>query len=881
MNIIKKFLSSKTTKDEIMILPAGQLFLVRSPSSPKSGSECLYNDVVASIRETSQQYNYQLVISKAYQEGEEENDDDDDDDENTGELNDLISSNDEWNFLIDQSLKLFYYKNSENKNIIAWKDLDGDLGDLFEFKIDNSVPSENIEQFLITIYKCQYERKYRTSSMNVSNDDLKEFVCTKDSIFDSHDFIPNSSSSSAFANRAAKYDDDDEEEEEEEDYENDEYEDEADGDDEDEDEDEDEEDDDDDGEEEQIDLENDEFYKEATDAYKKSDYYKYEIPSNSEILNAYKCELYLFYPSDSTFCLINLHCIVKIINISNWNYLIEIVSEEDLKNPILSLIIDDDINPNFHNKSKSFTFNFFNESSGYSYLLKFDDTKFFIEFQSNIMKSLWETNNKKKWQDIKSEDKDYMIDVFNNLNLKDNYLQDDEKEVGLSEEYESSDEDDSEEEEEDFEDAEEYTSNLKSSNPKKIIDDYSGDIDDDDEDVDQIKGRFYNKDKKSSALNSSYKESNSGLKIGYKDDRAYVIRGDKIGVFTSTKDDGLQFYTAIENLHSSKDKKLSLNPSKLMLHQNDRNLIFQDDQTPNNLYKMDLEYGKVVEDWELNNNKDGKNLSVVEIGPTSKFSQLTDEQTFLGISTKDMFKLDPRINLNNKIVENEMKSYKTNPNFSSLSTTEKGYIAVGNNNGEIRLYDRLGVNAKSLLPALGEKIIGIDVSNDGRYILATCKNYLLLVDTKIVDGKNKGELGFMKSFSKDSKPRPKRLNLSPEHVAFIRSETGKPIDFTKAHFDTSLNSTSPTTIISSTGPYVITWSIRKLLKGDINPYLIKRYNNDVIADNFKFGDKYDVILAMTDDVAMVNKRGFRKATRETLAPSYKPTARKTRSKNKQ
>ncbi|GMF74493.1 unnamed protein product [[Candida] boidinii] len=139
------------------------------------------------------------------------------------------------------------------------------------------------------------------------------------------------------------------------------------------------------------------------------------------------------------------------------------------------------------------------------------------------MKCLWETNNKRKWQDVKSEDKDYMIDAFNNLNLRDNYIQDDEKEVGLSEEYESSDEDDSEEE--DFEDAEEYTSNLKSSNPKKIIDDYSGDIDDDDEDVDQIKGRFYNKDKKSSALNSSYKESNSGLKIGYKDDRAYVIRG--------------------------------------------------------------------------------------------------------------------------------------------------------------------------------------------------------------------------------------------------------------------------------------------------------------------------------------------------------------------
>lgn len=79
--------------------------------------------------------------------------------------------------------------------------------------------------------------------------------------------------------------------------------------------------------------------------------------------------------------------------------------------------------------------------------------------------------------------------------------------------------------------------------------------------------------------------------------------------------------------------------------------------------------------------------------------------------------------------------------------------------GVIRLFDRVGVCAKVTLPSLGEVITGLDISVDGRWILATCKTYLLLIDVLISEGKHKDDLGIKRSLSKESKPRPKGLRL--------------------------------------------------------------------------------------------------------------------------
>lgn len=248
---------------------------------------------------------------------------------------------------------------------------------------------------------------------------------------------------------------------------------------------------------------------------------------------------------------------------------------------------------------------------------------------------------------------------------------------------------------------------------------------------------------------------------------------------------------------------------------------------------------------------------------TQKFAQMSNEQTFLGLSRNALYRVDPRLS-GNKLVDSELKQYVSKNDFSAAATTEKGYIAVASSKGDIRMFDRLGINAKTHIPALGEAIIGLDVSADGRWVLATCRTYLLLIDALQHEGKNEGKLGFEKAFAKDSKPRPRRLGLNPQHVAQMQTETKQPLSFTVAKFNTGLDA-KETAIITSTGPFMVTWSLKRVIAGKKDPYTLKRYSEEVKADNFRFGSDKNVIVALPNEVNMVGRQSFRKPTRESIA----------------
>jgi VID27 C-terminal WD40-like domain len=201
-----------------------------------------------------------------------------------------------------------------------------------------------------------------------------------------------------------------------------------------------------------------------------------------------------------------------------------------------------------------------------------------------------------------------------------------------------------------------------------------------------------------------------------------------------------------------------------MLHDQDRTLIMMNPQNEHSLYQMDLETGKVVEEWKVHDD-----IAINSMAPVDKLAQMTSEQTIYGTSHNAIFRVDPRVT-GSKLVQRDMKQYVTKNKFSSIATTEKGHIAVASEKGDIRLFDALGKNAKTSLPALGDSIRGLDVTKDGRWVIATCKTYLLLIDTQIGSGKNVGGSGFTKSFPVDAKPKPKRLQLRPEHVSFMGSQ---------------------------------------------------------------------------------------------------------------
>jgi hypothetical protein len=119
------------------------------------------------------------------------------------------------------------------------------------------------------------------------------------------------------------------------------------------------------------------------------------------------------------------------------------------------------------------------------------------------------------------------------------------------------------------------------------------------------------------------------------------------------------------------------------------------------------------------------------------------------------------------MVESQFKQYVSKNKFSGVTTTASGKLAVASEKGDIRLFDTIGKNAKTALPPLGDPILGIDVTADGRWIVATTKTYLLLIDTLIGEGRYQGSLGFDRSFPATSKPIPRRLQLRAEHVAYM------------------------------------------------------------------------------------------------------------------
>ena len=172
-------------------------------------------------------------------------------------------------------------------------------------------------------------------------------------------------------------------------------------------------------------------------------------------------------------------------------------------------------------------------------------------------------------------------------------------------------------------------------------------------------------------------------------------------------------------------------------------------------------------------------------------------------------------------------------------------VAVASKKGDLRLYDKISKRAKSFFPGFGNEIKGIDTTSNGKYIISTCKNYLMLLTVNI---------HYKVPLGKD-KPIPKRLQLKPEHLAFINEE----VNFTPAKFSTDL---FEELIVTSTGHYVVSWNLKDVLKGKLYSYTIKKYGDTVIADNFGFGENNAIIVTLPDDVKKVETGRLKDMERE-------------------
>jgi len=319
--------------------------------------------------------------------------------------------------------------------------------------------------------------------------------------------------------------------------------------------------------------------------------------------------------------------------------------------------------------------------------------------------------------------------------------------------------------------------------------------------------------------------------------RTYVVREMKpgaaaLGYFHHNDENELEYQGKIAI--TDRDKK-HFTPSKVMQHQSDRSLLLLDARHPEQISVMNLDKGKVVEEWQIDR-------ELQDIVPLTKHDDMTDNPMVYGLANNAMFQIDARIPKENKVIDSKQKSYKSIHNMRSMATSGNGFIATGAEDGKIRLYDCVEKKAKTCLPGLGNEVKHIEISDDGQWILATCTDYIMAVPTQVpgtqrtgFEGRGMGTL----------KPHPYVLRLKVSDMAKYKL---RKVSFTPAHFDQG-KSIDEHWIITSTGPYIIKWNFNKLKKsGIVNSYSIRRAKSTVVHNEFRFNHNDDLLVTEANSV---------------------------------
>ncbi|TIC26929.1 cytoplasm protein [Wallemia mellicola] len=768
------------TNPELIQLQSGQLNLVR-PNSIKGSRECIYKDAVATVRRTTKEFNYQLVVTRAYEEGEEELLDEDEE------------TDDERVFLIDPTLK-FHDAQHEGQEAFRWDELNGDDGDTWEFVVDsNVVNAPTCSLFHLTVLQCMYERVHDKSSQSASEQDLEEFRFkpNKQSVYPdlNNKDLPVQPEQDAPETDQAEQPPQQEEEP-------------------------------------VTEIQPNTLAEHLPTPEKPGEDWQPIFSSHAG--------LFIFDKASERFLMQAEHVDIEIVEagrflceLKSLLFILTHVLFSDwliVKNPEdgqlwLTQPIDSTMNSKNDLETGSFMWNYYNSGKTHTWLLRFYEIDEFVKFCERFAQHMWEHLNETKWEKAKDDEQKF---------VKQSHDQDVEMLVIEDEEEEEP------EEEEEFD--EQYQDEQDEEEAEKLI---RGGAEEDSDNEEPIS-----------------KDPNSLLSMGYTNDRSFVVRGNNIGVYKQG-DDSVDFVGNIKDI--ARPNGQIFTPSQMMLHGQDRTMVMMDKSNKGALYNLDIETGKVVDEWKMN-----EGVNVNNFLPDAKFAQMTPNQTFIGTSHNAVFRVDPRLNGKEKMVDSQYKQYVSKNDFSAATTTASGKLAIASNKGDIRLFDQIGKNAKTQLPALGDPIIGIDVTSDGRWIIATCKTYLLLIDTLIGAGRYQGALGFDRSFPADAKPIPHRLQLKPEHVAYMDEE----ISFTPAKFNQG-ESIDETNIVTSTGPYVVTFNFKRIKQGKLDAYKIQRYDDKIVADQFKFGGDRKILAVQPHKVMQLDRRQLSRPSRQSISTPTK------------
>lgn len=240
-------------------------------------------------------------------------------------------------------------------------------------------------------------------------------------------------------------------------------------------------------------------------------------------------------------------------------------------------------------------------------------------------------------------------------------------------------------------------------------------------------------------------------------------------------------------------------------------------QSCSGLRQLDLEAGKIVSEWRFE--KDGTPICMKDVTGDSKDAQLEASQaTFLGLDDNRLCRWDMR---DKHGIVQEIASpalqwsaghqFARGTNFQCFASTGTGCIAVGSRDGKVRMYSTTSMRqAKSVFPSLGSPITNIDVTFDGRWVLATTDKHLALIYTMFKD-KNGLERCAFETRVGGRLASPRLLRLTPRDAALARAD----YKFQGGQFSwVTEQGKYERNIVVTAKEYTVVWNFRRVKQND-------------------------------------------------------------------
>lgn len=230
----------------------------------------------------------------------------------------------------------------------------------------------------------------------------------------------------------------------------------------------------------------------------------------------------------------------------------------------------------------------------------------------------------------------------------------------------------------------------------------------------------------------------------------------------------------------------------------------------NQLHQTDLEYGKVVEDYTLPTTVRSVTYGAHVAGPAPLYTCLSDNVAFnvdLRMDPRKCVVTDPKSTLDDYRLGSLKKS------FTCHATSAEGHLVICDAAGNVRLYTgppgsrrKDGTyhpkTAKTLLETR-VPIVAVDVTADGKYVVAVTSKFLLFMQTAYMTENGHETNGFASRMG-ERKPQPLRLQPTPAQLAVLGGID--KLDYSSGGFDRYEND-SAVCITACSGKYVFTWSL--------------------------------------------------------------------------